>query len=276
MAPTCVLPSSFMAESYQRWLRLSRLPGAASVLAVVVLGWTTQIEPYRLEVTRHHVSAATGRTITIAHISDLHTSGIGRRERALLREIEAAKPDVVAITGDTVDNGSVETLKSVVAAFRAPRGVFAVLGNWEHWRPMPAVETAFKQAGATLLTNDARELVPGLWIVGLDDVHGFPSPDRAFQNVPPNVTSVTLLHSPAYFDRVASRTTLALAGHTHGGQVRVPGLAPFWLPHGSNGYVEGWYERDRARLYVSRGIGTSILPVRAFCRPELAMITVSP
>jgi predicted MPP superfamily phosphohydrolase len=265
-----------MSESDRRRFHLSRLLLVASVLVVVALAWTTQIEPYRLEVTRHHVSVAVDRPITIAHVSDLHTKGIGRRERALLREIEAAKPDVVAITGDIVDDGSLEALKAVVGALRAPRGVFAVLGNWEHWRPMAAVEAAFLQSGATLLTNEARELFPGLWIVGLDDVHGFPSPDHAFQNVPSNVTSVTLLHSPAYFDRIASRTTVALAGHTHGGQVRVPGLAPFWLPHGSGGYVEGWYERDRAHLYVSRGIGTSILPVRAFCRPELAIITLSP
>src|SRR5215468_3974538 len=137
-----------MLRSDRRWPRFSKLLLAASILAVFVLAWTTQIEPYRLEVTRHHVSATTGHTLTIAHISDLHASGIGRRERALLREIEAAKPDVVAITGDTVDNGSVETLKAVVGALRAPRGVFAVLGNWEHWRPMPAVETAFQEAGA--------------------------------------------------------------------------------------------------------------------------------
>ena len=75
-------------------------------------------------------------------------------------------------------------------------------------------------------------------------------------------------------DRIAGKCDLALAGHTHGGQVRLPWLPPLWLPRGSGRFVEGWYEREGSQMYVCRGIGMSILPIRFFCRPELAVITV--
>ena len=252
-----------------------RLASAAASLIVFAIVWATAIEPYRIEVTQHRVFLPVGRRLVVAHISDLHTSGAGRRERALLRELEAAKPDAIVITGDTVNSGSPIALEEVIRRMHAPLGVFAVLGNWEHWRPVPDVAAAFARAGATLLTNDARELIPGVWLAGVDS-DGSPAPDVAFQKVPAGAKSITLIHSPAYFDDLARRTSLVLAGHTHGGQVRLPGFAPFWLPPGSLPYVAGWYERDGARLFVSRGIGTSILPIRAFCRPELAIIAIEP
>jgi uncharacterized protein len=67
-----------------------------------------------------------------------------------------------------------------------------------------------------------------------------------------------------------------LAGHTHGGQVRLPLVPVFWLPHGSGRFLEGWYTERGSKMYVSRGIGTSILPIRFRCPPELSIITLSP
>ncbi len=78
---------------------------------------------------------------------------------------------------------------------------------------------------------------------------------------------------------IAPRLDLAFAGHTHGGQVRLPLIGALWTPPGSGRYVAGWYsmsEAPRARMYVSRGVGTSVLPVRFLCRPEVALITLQP
>jgi hypothetical protein len=90
------------------------------------------------------------------------------------------------------------------------------------------------------------------------------------------VVRLALFHSPDLFDAVAPKVDLALAGHTHGGQVSLPLLGPPWLPPGSGAYVDGWYQRGAARMHVSRGVGTSILPVRFLCRPEVAVVELIP
>jgi predicted MPP superfamily phosphohydrolase len=125
--------------------------------------------------------------------------------------------------------------------------------------------------------NEAREVRPGLWLAGLDDdLSGAPDVAAAEREVPVGGFVLGLFHSPASFGRVAGRWPLALAGHTHGGQVRVPLLPPLWLPGGSGDYVAGWYEEAGSRLFVSRGVGTSIAPLRFFCRPEVALVTLRP
>jgi predicted MPP superfamily phosphohydrolase len=100
--------------------------------------------------------------------------------------------------------------------------------------------------------------------------------DEALHEVPQDVYTILAFHAPGFFDQVAGRVPLTLAGHTHGGQVRFPLVPVFWLPRGSGRYLEGWYGADDSRMYVSRGIGTSTLPIRFLCRPELAIITVGP
>ena len=94
---------------------------------------------------------------------------------------------------------------------------------------------------------------------------------------PPSTPSSWCWYTPRTTSiEIAGRFDLALAGHTHGGQLVVPGLAPFWLPPGGKRYVRGWYSRNGSQLFVSRGIGTSIIPARLFARPELAIIEVHP
>ena len=136
-------------------------------------------------------------------------------------------------------------------------------------------ERAFYQRnGARLLSNEVHELRPGVWLAGFDDVYSDPNAG-ALGQIPSGAFVIALFHSPTYFDAIAGRVDLALAGHTHGGQVRLPFVSP-WLPPGSGRYVAGWYEAGGSKLYVSRGIGTSMLPLRFRCRPELALITVGP
>jgi predicted MPP superfamily phosphohydrolase len=88
--------------------------------------------------------------------------------------------------------------------------------------------------------------------------------------------SPTIAHGPIFFSRSAGQYDLALAGHSHGGQVRVPFWGPLWLPGGIGPYVQGWFAAGGSRMYVSRGIGTTLLPVRFACRPELAIVTLQP
>jgi uncharacterized protein len=260
--------------------------GAAGLLAGLY-AWA--VEPYWIEVTRHRVPARLEAPLTIAHLTDLHTYGLGRRERGLLALLERERPDAIVITGDTVIDGDLflpvpgtrddpayARAASLLGRLRAPLGVWTVRGNWENVRRTRDERGFYERNGVRLLLNEARELRAGVWLAGFDDIQGSPDLAATARQVPPGVFVVALFHSPAYFDALDGRWPLALAGHTHGGQVRPPLVPPFWLPAGSGRYVGGWYGNGGSRLYVSRGVGTSTLPIRFRCRPEVALITLSP
>lgn len=243
-------------------------------LVPVVLGLHAfVIEPRWLEVTETRVATRLDRPLVVAHVSDLHADGIGFLERRVLSALRETRPDVIVLTGDVVtDSPDRDGVREVLRAMHAPLGVWAVLGNWEHWRPSGDERAFFRSAGARLLVDESARLRDDVWLVGMDDaMAGGPQPERAFRDVPPGVVTIALFHSPMAFDSTANRFDLAFAGHTHGGQVRLPFVGAWWRPYGSGDYDQGWYRRGRARMYVSRGLGTSILPVRWMCRPELAI-----
>lgn len=248
------------------------------------------VEPYWIEVTRHQVAAPVAPALTLAHLSDLHLYGLGRRERALLALLDEARPDLIVITGDSVidgdffapapglaDDPAYARAAQLLGRLHAPLGVFAVRGNWENLRRLPDERSFWEHHGVRLLVNQAREVRRGLWIAGLDDAsNGRPDVEAARLGIPADAFAIALFHSPAAFRSTAGSWPLALAGHTHGGQVRLPPIPTFWLPHGSGDYLAGWYAAKGSRLYVSRGIGTSTLPIRFLCRPELPLLTLGP
>ncbi|MBI1797013.1 MAG: metallophosphoesterase [Candidatus Eisenbacteria bacterium] len=250
------------------------LLAAAAILAVDAL----LLEPNWIEVTRATVAAPIARPLTIAHLTDLHTRGVGFRERRMLAILARERPDLIVITGDiTQERGSLEDALPVLAGLRAPLGVWAVRGNWEIWRPSPHERAALAAAGVRLLVNEAAPLGDSLWLAGFDDPYvGRPDVDRTLGAVPRGAWTIALFHAPALLDRIAGRVPLALAGHTHGGQVQLPFVPTFWLPGGCDGYLKGWFTRGGTRMYVSRGVGMSGPPVRFLCRPEVAIITLTP
>jgi len=263
---------------------------ALGVLAAGTFGfvysWT--IEPYWIEVTRHGVLAPIDGRLTIAHIADLHTYGLGRRERSLLAILEREKPDVILLAGDNVIDGdlfgpqlglrndpSYARAAELLGRLHAPLGVWTVRGNWENIRHLSDERAFYDRSGVRLLLNEARELRPGVWLAGLNDIQSGPDAAGTGRQIPAGAFVIGLFHSPASFDSISGNWPLALAGHTHGGQLRLPFLRPLWLPEGSGSYVAGWYEAKGSKLYVSRGLGTAMLPLRFLCRPELALITIS-
>lgn len=264
--------------------RVLRVTGVALLLA---LCYALFIEPYWIETTYSEMTGPVAAPLKIAHLTDLHTLGMGRRERRLLETLDAEKPDVIVITGDSIGqwvgtfghSGDYSQAKKLYQRMHAPLGVWFARGNWENAKP-PATqnEQAFYQsAGVHLLVNSGAALRPDVWIAGLDDPRsGNPNVAAALAGAPADAYKILLFHSPAYFGHVEGRVNLVLAGHTHGGQVRVPGLKPFWLPGGSWPYVEGWYEGKGSKMYVSRGLGTSMLPIRFLCRPEVSFVTIHP
>lgn len=238
------------------------------------------IEPRWLDVTTHAITLPVRAPLVIAQISDLHTHDadgfIEGRVRAALDEF---KPDLIVLTGDVYDSAEGKVAAAAfVDTLQAPLGVWYAPGNWEHSvnNRLEAVDYLPSSTVGTLW-NRATKLRDDLWLAGFDDqMAGTPKLDEGLKDVPDDVAVVGIFHSPAFFAEAQTRLDLAIAGHTHGGQVRLPGLPPYWLPPSSGPYVEGFYGDDDSRLYVSRGIGMSMLPVRFFCRPELAIFTVTP
>jgi predicted MPP superfamily phosphohydrolase len=251
------------------------------VVCVVALGVALDaffLEPYRIEVTHHEIQGDVGTPpLKIAHLSDLHTHGIGRRERQLVATLEAEKPDVIFITGDSLAGygGTYEDCVKLYKQLHAPLGVWFVRGNWENDHPLRRERAFYENAGVHLLLNTNAMIRPGVWVIGLDDpTSGVARSEAALTGVPPIAYKIALFHSPAFFDRIAGKVNLVLAGHTHGGQIRIPLVHPFWLPKGSGRFLEGWYAEAGAQMYVSRGLGTSTIPARFLCRPEIAFITI--
>ena len=250
----------------------------ALLLLFLLYGWSGLVEPDWLEVTRHVVPLKVARPIKLAHLSDLHSTGLDLRERRLVAALDQEKPDLIVITGDTLsDRGSYEECRPVLAKLKAPLGVFMVPGNWEVANPMRDLRGFFQSCGVRFLRNESVEVTPGLWLVGLDDFAlGNPDWKHASAKLPDGATKIVLCHAPGFFDRIHGDFELAFAGPTHGGQFRLPFLPPLYLPAGCGRFVAGWYERDGARMYVSRGIGMSGPRFRLLCRPELAIHMLTP
>ncbi|MBX7221747.1 MAG: metallophosphoesterase [Blastocatellia bacterium] len=248
------------------------------LIGILVLIDALAIEPYWIQVTHHHLPLRVNQPLVIAHLSDLHIRSFGWREAKLVELVNREKPDVVVVTGDaTGDGGSHETTRQVLRQFHPRLGVWVVRGNWECWRPIGNERAFYESFGAQYLYNQARPLQDNLWIIGLDDEYaGAPDVSRGFADVPSTAVKLALFHSPSLFDRVKGKCDVVLAGHTHGGQVCLPFYGPLWLPRGSGRFLAGWYRENGTSMYVSRGVGTSLFPIRFNCRPEVAFIHVVP
>jgi uncharacterized protein len=236
----------------------------------LLLSYATVVEPYWIEITHHDLDWGLKHPITVAQLSDVHLEGFGRREHALIEILRRDPPDVIVFTGDlTASRPDYQSLARFLQELHPRLGLWGVPGNWDHARRPPRPDF-FAHLNVHWMVNQAARLTDELWVLGLDDeVTGRPALTQTLAQVPTGVHTLALFHSPSFFDHLSSKVSLALAGHTHAGQVRLPGMAPLWLPVGSGRFVEGWYSSPRAKLYVSRGIGTSLLPIRFNCRPEV-------
>jgi predicted MPP superfamily phosphohydrolase len=239
------------------------------------------LEPSWLEITRHDV-AVPGLPrhldgFAIAQVTDAHLTGLGRVEETIARAVRAENVQLVALTGDIIDaDRRIPLAEAFCSALRGEgRTVVATLGNWEHWGgvSLEALRAGYARGGARLLVNEFQVLSAGVQLCATDDDTGG---DVQLRNAigSGGDAKVLLTHSPGFLDalpRQAGPFALTLAGHTHGGQIRLgAGLVPF-VPPGSGRFVSGWYDLPIGRAYVSRGTGTSLLPARFSCRPELPL-----
>lgn len=239
----------------------------------------------QVDVVRHDLRASADlQPIRLVQISDLHLKAFGAHEQGLAAQLVALAPDVVVLSGDAVDRAdALPLLQSFVRAF-APVPVLLVPGNWEHWSGLDfiALQTMLATSGGQLLLNERWSFSRGdrsLAVMGLDDDTAGQPDLQLLDTRAPNKGALTVVvqHSPAFFDKadVAKRMAnqrfdLCLAGHTHGGQLAIGGWAPI-RPVGSGRFVAGFYDVPGCSLFVSRGAGTSVMPLRLGARAEVVV-----
>lgn len=225
-----------------------------------------------------------GRTVRVVQISDLHLSDFDGYFQQVAGMVKGLSPDLIVLTGDYLEEErNIRGVLDFLRALKAPSGVFAVQGNWEYWSRLEGenLRRHFLGAGARLLINERTDLDIGgqrLSLLGLD----YPSSSDHLQGLQGQADAarfnLLLSHVPAFaHEQLDQRVGLILSGHTHGGQVRLPLLPPLYLPRFSGRFVSGLYQVGRydTPLYVNRGIGTSVLPVRLNCRPEITVIELT-
>ncbi|MCK4592788.1 metallophosphoesterase [Candidatus Parcubacteria bacterium] len=260
------------------------------LISIIILFWYGFIfEPNNIQVERISVEIEnlpeSFNGAKIVHLTDFHSRNFSRREKRVLEILEDIDPDFVFITGDFIDH-STKDLDSCQKFWRELSSqyqgkTFGVLGNHEHWIKSPdiaAIKKMLEENGISVLNNENRKIFQGgkyIYLLGVDD------PDsekddlpKAMINTEENIPKILLAHSPDIIDNLqGEKVDLILVGHTHGGQVVIPFVKPFWVPTKNRGkYASGLFRINDTNLYVNRGIGMASLQIRFNCPPEITVI----
>lgn len=292
--PVSVLLAQIRLRLASAWVRRTLL---ASLLGcVLALGWGFWWEPQQLVVSRAELTLpawpAPLSGLKVALLSDLHVGSPFWDLQALSRLVQrtnAEHPDLVLLAGDyqvnTIPGGvyvAPEAIAQGLSELKAPLGVIAVLGNHDWWNDGERTRAAFTAHGIIVLEENAKPLVHHgvvFSVVGLADQITRPSNVKAaLATAAPDAPTLLLVHEPDVFEtlpRLGLAPTLTLAGHTHGGQVRLPLLGRRVVPSEfGQRFAYGHVVENGRHLYVTGGVGTSILPVRFGVPPEIALLTL--
>jgi predicted MPP superfamily phosphohydrolase len=268
----------------------------ATGLGILPLGfYGVWIEPYQIDVRHVWIEDSKLSSVlkekTLVQISDLHMNKIGRRERKVLKILDGIKPDIIFVTGDYITwKGDYGAALDFLSRLKAEVGVWAVMGDYDYSYSRNScifchdTETGkpTKQHSVRFLRNSLEQvnLTDGSIFIGGIDLEANPPFFSKERSLPlkGKKPAIILSHNPLAFDLLdKDEDVLIISGDTHGGQVPLPS----WL-WGILGYEkcarysQGLFEEGRKKMFVSRGIGTSHLPIRIFRRPEVVVLHFKP
>jgi predicted MPP superfamily phosphohydrolase len=221
--------------------------------------------------------------LKIVHLSDIHLSLFTPIEEVqrVVDLTNAQQPDLIALTGDyvTFSPTYIWPAARALGRLRARLGTFAVLGNHDFRVGADEITRALCAQRIRVLRNSHHPLRSGrgtLWLAGVDDLWGaFEDLPKALESVPANEPKILLCHNPLVIGRAARLgIDLMLSGHTHGGQVRLPVIRSLYRSKLGERFIEGWNQLGDTQIYISRGIGKVVLPVRLACPPEITCLTL--
>ena len=255
--------------------------------------WAFWLEPASIRIAKIEIDVprwpAECSGMRVVVLADLHVGSPWNGLRNLKRIVDrtnSLKPDLVLLPGDFVIHGVLggsfvepEQAAEVLAGLRARLGVYAVLGNHDWWLNRDRVFNSIGQQGIAVLEDRSINVNAGgcrFALVGLSDYREGPHDiDRALANVDPLMASLAFTHNPDIFPEIPASVNLTIAGHTHGGQVYLPFIGRPVVPstYGDR-YAIGYIEENGKAMYVSSGVGTSILPVRFMVPPEITELTL--
>lgn len=272
-----------------RWGKRLRVTLDAIILLIgLSLFWAFLIEPNRLVVREETIEIANWPReldgLRIAVLSDIHIGSNfidDKKLHTIVERTNQLQPELVVILGDYMTKAHIqpEVFGPMLKGFNAPLGTYSVLGNHDSWFNTNSVRAGLEHNGIKVLENEVVQLnVRGtsLWLVGLADL--WTRPQRVEETVakgPEGQPLIALTHNPDIFPRLPERVPLLLAGHTHGGQVRFPFIGPVvGVSRYGDRYVRGHVFENNHHLFVTTGIGTSIMPVRFGVPPEIVLLTI--
>ena len=262
-------------------------------VAAALAAWAVLIEPGWVVTRQTRLTIARWPTalgpLRIVALADLHTGAphvTVDKLAGIVARTNAEHPDLIVLLGDYVIHGVIggrfvepERTAAALRGLAAPLGVFAVLGNHDWWYDGDRVSRALTEAGIRVLEDTAAPVETRggpLWIAGVSDLYTRRSDvGRALASVPEGAPVIVLTHNPDVFVRVPPRVVLTLAAHTHGGQVNLPFFGRLIVPSQfGERFAIGHVHEDGRDLFVTPGIGTSIVPVRFGVPPEISVLTV--
>jgi predicted MPP superfamily phosphohydrolase len=278
-----------MADLNRRdFLKIGSLALGGSFLASTVLLRTKDesgqpsLERITIPIKRLHPAL---EGFTIAQLTDFHLYPYTQPDliRQAVEITNSIKPDLIVLTGDYVWRNveAIFVLAPILSNLNATQGVYTVIGNHDIWTNVNVVKKGLREARLPILENQGVAITNGkgsLYLAGLDDGwSGEADLDAALENAPLETPVVLLVHEPDLADvySLDGRVALQLSGHSHGGQVRIPGFGALVLPYLGKKYDLGLYKVNDMWLYTNRGIGNISVPFRYNCPPEITEFTLT-
>lgn len=259
---------------------LRKLAGDLSKRAQSALNEANTLTLERIEITLDRLPKKLDG-LKCVHLSDIHHSpltDLKHIERAV-KFANRLKPDIVLLTGDYISHDSdyIAPVAETLAKLRSPMGTFACLGNHDHWTDAALVTELFRGEGITMLVNEGLRIGSNgasFWLAGVDDhMVGQTDVAAALKGSFPDEVKILLAHNPVIFRQSVKRhVDLTLSGHTHGGQIKLRDNEKRIIRRRK--LSSGLHERDSSQIYITRGIGTVVLPVRYQCPPEISLLTL--
>ena len=244
------------------------------LVTLILFIWSFFVEPNLLTVKKYKVENLDGKKIIF--VSDFHISkGDKGRLRKIVKKINELSPDIVLSGGDFIKGHTgkstmpIESQAQELSKIKAP--VVTVLGNHDGWYDKYRVKTALEKNGITVLYNSSTK-IGNLYIAGVEDMQtGIPEVKVALENA--EFPRILLSHTPDIYYDVKEDVDLILAGHVHGGQVRLPFVGALICPsiYGTK-FSSGDFRETQNRMIVTRGLGTSILSMRFNNIPEIVVL----